>query len=250
MAYLQSSLLLGSVIHRLSDHIPSAVDIAQVSAVDGSSSGQGEHDGSQWRHLIIDLASLVHIDSLESDLETAAAHAKGHGVHVDVIRQSSTILNCVAVLREQVAAGDGGVDKGLGRVLVVEDGHVDGNLGSTASANVGSQGSNAEEKKIKNLSEKSSEQKRRFFLVGDCVSPTVQCQVLKMSKEYSRETGMCVDDLIWHEQAATGIAIGDVVRLEELAFATETRERGQGNWDFVGLHPALGQGASIFKVWK
>lgn len=147
MAYLQSSLLLGSVIHRLSDHIPSAVDIAQVSAVDGSSGGQGEHDGSQWRHLIVDLASLVHIDSLESDLETAAAHAKGHGIHVDVIRQSSAILNRVAILGEQVAAGDGGVDKGLGCVLVMEDGHVDGNLGSTASANVGSQGSNAEEKK-------------------------------------------------------------------------------------------------------
>lgn len=140
-SYLQATLFLCSVIDRLGNNVPSTIHITQISAVDRCSSGQGQHDRSQWRHLIVDLASFLYIDCLEGDLETAASHAKSHCVHVDVIGKSRSLLDRILVLGVVVVSGDCRINKGLGCVLVVEDGHVDRDLGSTASADVGRQSS-------------------------------------------------------------------------------------------------------------
>ena len=135
--YLQSSLFLCPIIHRLSDDIPSAIDIAQISAVNGCGGSQGQHDGPQWRHLIIDLARLLYVTCLECDLKTAASHAKSHRVHVDMIRQCRTLLDSVLVLRVIAVGRDCGVNKRPGCIFVMEDGHVDCNFGSAASSDVG-----------------------------------------------------------------------------------------------------------------
>jgi len=112
----------------LSNHIPSAIDVAQIATVDGCGCSKRKHDRSQWRHLIIDLASFVHIDGLESDLEAATSHAKGHSVHVDVIGKSCALLDGILVLWIVVKSGDSGIDEWIGGVLVTENRCVDGNL--------------------------------------------------------------------------------------------------------------------------
>lgn len=160
-SYLQATLLLCPVIDRLGNNVPSTIHIAQISTVDRCSSGQGQHDGSQWRHLVVDLASFLHINGLEGDLKAAASHAKGHRVHVDVIRKSCPLLNRILVLGIVVERGNSRINKRLGRVLVVEDGCVDCDLGSTASADVGGQSSDVDCITKKRMRQIKNSRKRR-----------------------------------------------------------------------------------------
>lgn len=45
-----------------------------------------DHDGAEGGQLVIQQSRLANVACLEGDLQTTAAHAKAHAVHVDVVR--------------------------------------------------------------------------------------------------------------------------------------------------------------------
>lgn len=51
------------------------------------------HNGSNWYKRIVHPSSFINVACLKRYLETAAAHSETHGVHIDMIRESSTVLS-------------------------------------------------------------------------------------------------------------------------------------------------------------
>lgn len=94
--------------------------------------------------MIVETACFINVACLECDLETTAAHAERHRIHVDVIWLSSTIRSLLVVLRPVTVPWDGWVDKGAGCVDIVKDGHIDLHLGAASSPDVGRQSPNLE----------------------------------------------------------------------------------------------------------
>ena len=77
--------------------------------------GRNTHkDGAERGELVVEVPGLVNVAGLEGHLQAAVAHAEPHAVHVDVVRLGRPATLAVKVIGE-------GLDKGGGRVLVLED---------------------------------------------------------------------------------------------------------------------------------
>jgi hypothetical protein len=57
---LKPALFGCAVVNRRRDDVPSHVNVRKETAIDGRRRREGEHDGAQHRHLIIELARLLY----------------------------------------------------------------------------------------------------------------------------------------------------------------------------------------------
>jgi hypothetical protein len=91
LSYRFTKLFSCSAINSSTDLIPSYVGIYKETFVYRRACCQCQQDWSQRTQLIVKSPSLIDVLGLESDLETAAAHAKSHGIHVDMVFFRSSI---------------------------------------------------------------------------------------------------------------------------------------------------------------
>mmetsp|Transcript_17107 Transcript_17107/g.52532 ORF Transcript_17107/g.52532 Transcript_17107/m.52532 type:complete len:846 (+) Transcript_17107:2023-4560(+) len=109
-----------AVVAAHADDIPANVRVHEAALEDGRPRREREHDGRHHGELVVHVAGLGEVARLEGDLEAAAAHAVGHGVHLD--------------------GGLGSVRRGalgeLGRALVPEERQLDVHVGAPARADV------------------------------------------------------------------------------------------------------------------
>jgi hypothetical protein len=87
--------------------------------------------------LIIHLPAFFDVLGLERDLQAAAAHAKRHGVHVDVVLFGRTFTNIVILWPVVQVVIDGRILPWPWCVLVFEDRHIDFDLPTSSPADVG-----------------------------------------------------------------------------------------------------------------
>ena len=118
--HLQAPLFFGPVVNTGRDYVPPAVYIGNVAAPQWTCRGHSELLGSkppgfpqpnrnskayeergQWNQCVIQLPSFVHVTRLEGELQTAAAHAETHGVHVDMVDLCGTLPRlCVSYISQ------------------------------------------------------------------------------------------------------------------------------------------------------
>lgn len=138
-----AKLFVGAVVDRAANLIPADIGLGEEALVDGGAGRQGQHDGTEGAQLVVQLASLVDILGLKGDLQAAAAHAKGHGVHVDVIDPDGAVALGVVIGPVVEVVVDGRIVPGPGRLDIAKDGHVDLDLATATSADARGQGGEA-----------------------------------------------------------------------------------------------------------
>ena len=74
--------------------------VRELALKDGGAGRQGRHDWRPWQEHVVQETSVVYVLCFVSDLETGAAHAEVHRVHVDTtwIRLALGRLGQVSVL--------------------------------------------------------------------------------------------------------------------------------------------------------
>lgn len=133
-----------SVVDGSADLVPPHVGVGEEALVHRCSSRQGEQDRSQRAQLIVHAASLGDILSLERDLQTAAAHPKSHGVHVDKVIRRGAVAHIVVFGPVVQVVVDRRILPWPGRVHVFVDWHVDLHFSAAAGADVGGEGGEAD----------------------------------------------------------------------------------------------------------
>mmetsp|Transcript_32634 Transcript_32634/g.104070 ORF Transcript_32634/g.104070 Transcript_32634/m.104070 type:complete len:310 (-) Transcript_32634:745-1674(-) len=78
-----AALRRGPIVDGVFDDLPAYVRVEQLASCDGRGGRQSEHDGRDHGELIVDVPRFRDVAALEGHLQAAAAHAKGHGVHLD-----------------------------------------------------------------------------------------------------------------------------------------------------------------------
>lgn len=139
-AHLLAQFFGCSVVYGSADLVPPHVGVGQEALVHRGSSRQGEQDRGQRAQLIVHATSLGDILSLERDLQTAAAHSKSHGIHMNKVIRRGAVANIVVFGPVVQVVVDGRVLPRPGRVHVFVDGHVDLHFSAAAGADVGGEG--------------------------------------------------------------------------------------------------------------
>lgn len=84
-AHLLPQLLRRPVINSPADLVPPHIRIGKKALVYRRRRCESEHDRSQGAQLVVHLPPLGDVLGLEGNLQTTAAHAEGHGIHVDEV---------------------------------------------------------------------------------------------------------------------------------------------------------------------
>src|SRR4051812_47358633 len=117
-----ASLFWRPIVHALCYHVPPTIDIGKIPTVDGRRGGEGKHNGGHVGELVVESPCLVDVTRLEGNLETTAAHAKGHCVHVYVVRKRGARM-CLNILRVGITLGNGGINEGPRGIGVMKNGY-------------------------------------------------------------------------------------------------------------------------------
>lgn len=134
-----AALGVRAIVHRAGNHVPAAVDICKVSAVERRAGADGEKQRRDRNQLVVELACLKNFVRLHSDLQAAAAHAESHGIHVNMVGLCRTELGFGVFGEEFAVVRDRRIDKWTRGVFVVVDRDINAYFGPTALANVGRQ---------------------------------------------------------------------------------------------------------------
>lgn len=135
--HLLPQLLRGAVIDRPANLIPPDIRIGKEPLIYWRRGCQRQHDGPQRAQLVVHLAPFGQVLGLERDLQAAAAHAKGHGIHVDEVIGGGAVAD-IGVLGPLVqVVVNGRVPPRPGGILVPEDWHVHLHFPATPGTDVG-----------------------------------------------------------------------------------------------------------------
>lgn len=125
VTYCLAELLGGSIVDGAADLVPANICIYEIALVYWCSGSQREHNGPKRTQLVIHFPAFLDILSLESDLQTAAAHSKGHCIHVYMILLGSSAPHVVVFRPLVKVIIHGGIIKRPRRLLISEDGDID-----------------------------------------------------------------------------------------------------------------------------